>query len=166
MATSWLATGPGSTSCRRKSRRKSPMATPRRCSLRSRGSDREAGAAAAGGGGVRVDHPEGGADQVVDEIDFRSRQERHGSGINQHHRAFAGDHEVILGLGMVDVEFVLEAGAAAALDADAQHGAVAFALEDFADAAGSPLADGDGSSHSPFLQASYPIHLVYRVAHS
>jgi hypothetical protein len=30
-----------------------------------------------------------------------------------------------------------------------QHGAVAFAFEDFADAAGSPLADGDGSSHRP-----------------
>ena len=46
-----------------------------------------------------------------------------------------------------EVEFVLEAGAAAALDGDAQHGAVAFGLEDFADAAGGPLADGDGSGH-------------------
>ena len=47
------------------------------------------------------------------------------------------------GLGALDVEFVLEAGAAAALDADAQHGAIALGPEDFADAAGGPLGDGD-----------------------
>ena len=34
-------------------------------------------------------------------------------------------------------------GTAAALDADPQHGAFALGLEDFADAAGGPLADGD-----------------------
>ncbi len=43
----------------------------------------------------------------------------------------------------LDVEFVLKAGAAAALDADAQHGAIALGLEDFPDAAGRPLADDD-----------------------
>ena len=59
----------------------------------------------------------------------------------------ARDHQVIFGLVMVDVEFVLEAGAAAALDGDAQHGAVALGLEDLPDAAGGPLADGDGSGH-------------------
>ena len=52
--------------------------------------------------------------------------------------------EIVLGLGAIDVEFVLETGAAAALDADTQHGAIPLALEDFANAAGSPLADGDG----------------------
>src|SRR5215211_4712269 len=142
-------------------------------------SDQKAGAAATRSGGVRVDHSERGADQVIDEIEFRACQKRHRSGIDQHHRALARDHEVVLGPGPFDVEFVLEAGAAAALDADAQHRAVAFALEDFPDAAGGPLADGDGSSHDMVLHyfdlstifaenryplfrivlhASYPIH--------
>src|SRR5262245_26369378 len=158
-ATSWLAIARGSINCRRKSRRRSPMAMPRRCSRRNRGLDRKTGAAPAGSGGVRIDDAEGSADQVVDEINLRSRQERHRGGIDQHHRALTRDHEVILGLGVVDVELVLEAGAAAALDADAQHSAFAFALEDFADAAGSPLADGDGSSHSPYLQTQVSLFL-------
>src|ERR1700674_4587397 len=109
--------------------------------------DREAGAAAAGGGRVRIDHPERGTDQVVDEINLGAREERHRGGIDQHHGAVAGDDEIILGTRALDVEFVLKAGAAAALDADPQHGAVALALEDFADAAGGPLADGDGCGH-------------------
>jgi hypothetical protein len=45
---------------------------------------------------------------------------------------------------MFDVEFVLEAGAPATLDADPQHGAVTLLLEDFANAARGALADGDG----------------------
>ncbi len=110
-------------------------------------SDRKAGAAAAGGGGVRIDHPERGADQIVDEIDLRAGQKRHRGRIDQHHGAVARDHEVVLGLGALDVEFVLKTRAAAALDADAQHGAVALGLEDFPDAAGGPLADGDGCGH-------------------
>src|SRR5215468_3317772 len=137
------------------------MAMPRRCSRLNRGSDRKTGAATAGGGGVRIDDAEGRADQVVDKIDLRSRQERHRGGINQHHGALAGNHKVILGLGVVDVELVLKARAAAALDADAQHRAFAFAFEDFADTAGSPLADGDGSSHSPCLQAQYQRHTQF-----
>jgi hypothetical protein len=36
---------------------------------------------------------------------------------------------------MLDAEFVLEAGAAAALDAHAQHGARGLAFEDFTDTA-------------------------------
>ena len=92
--------------------------TPPRISLRSSGlqdfSDRKAGPAAARRGGIRIDHAERGADQVVDEIDFGAGEERYRGRIDQHHRAFAGDHEVILGPGVVDIEFVLEAGAAAA----------------------------------------------------
>src|SRR5437870_2923094 len=124
-------------------------------------SDRKAGPAAARRRGIRVDHAERGADQVVDEIDLRAREERHRGWIDQHHRALARDHQIVLSLGVVDVELVLEAGAAAALDGDAQHGAVAFDFKDFADAAGGPLADGDGSGHGMLSGLPYPIHLVW-----
>src|SRR5439155_16397049 len=110
-------------------------------------SDRKARPAAARRGGIRIDHAERGADQIVDEIDLRTCEERHRGRIDQYHRALARDHQIVLGLVVVDVELVLEAGAAAALDGDAQHGAVAFDFKDFADAAGGPLADGDGSGH-------------------
>ena len=52
-------------------------------------------------------------------------------------------NEIILGARALDVELVLEARAAAALDADAQHGAVAFRLQDLPNAPGSPFGDGD-----------------------
>src|SRR2546421_11222685 len=101
-------------------------------------SDRKAGAAAAGRGGIGVDHAERGADQVVDEIDLGPRQKRHRGGIDQHHRIVALNHKVILGRRALDVELVLKAGAAAALDADAQHRALALGLEDLPDTAGRP----------------------------
>jgi hypothetical protein len=41
----------------------------------------------------------------------------------------------------------MEAGATAAFHRDAQHGAAAFALENLADAAGGPFADGHGCGH-------------------
>src|SRR5216684_4479279 len=94
-------------------------------------SDRKTGAAAAGRGGIGIDHPERRADQVVDEIDLGPRQKRHRSRIDQHHCAVARDHQVVFGLRALNVELVLKAGAAAALDADAQHGAVALGFEDF-----------------------------------
>jgi hypothetical protein len=50
---------------------------------------------------------------------------------------------------MLDVEFVLKAGTAAALDADPQHGAIAFGLEDFSDPPGGPFAHGDGGVCHP-----------------
>src|SRR5262249_32785401 len=114
---------------------------------RMRKSDREARAAAARGRGVGIVDAERGADQVVDEIDFRARQKRHRRWIDQHHRMIALDHQIVLGLRALDVELVLEAGAAAALDRDAQHGAIALVLEDLADPACGPFADGDGSAH-------------------
>jgi hypothetical protein len=49
---------------------------------------------------------------------------------------------------MLDVELVLKAGAAAAFDGDTQHRAIALGLEDLPDAAGGPVADGDGSGHA------------------
>src|SRR3569833_3525258 len=74
-------------------------------------SDGEAGAAAAGGGRVGIVDAEGGAHQVVDEIDLRASQERHRSRIAQHHGRVALDHQVVLGLGALNVELVKEAGA-------------------------------------------------------
>src|SRR5215207_4481956 len=129
-------------------------------------SDRKTRPATARRGRIRIDHTERRADQIVDEINLGACEERYRGRIDQHHRALARDHEVVLGLGVVDVELVLEAGAAAALDGDAQHGAVAFGLEDFPDAAGGPLADGDGSGHGMLSGPSYPIHLVWGVRHS
>src|SRR5260370_19085071 len=123
--------------------------------------NREVGAAAAGGGGVGIDDAERGADQIIDEIDLGSRQERHRGRVDQHYGAVAFDHKIVLGLGMFHVEFVLEAGTAATLDRNAQLGAFTLLTENLPDAAGGPLADGDGSSHdqSP-IEASYPDHLV------
>src|SRR3979411_1064921 len=103
-------------------------------------SDRKTGAAAAGSGGIGIDHAERRADQVVDEIDLGPGQKRHRGGIDQHHRAVARDYQVILSLRPLDVELILKAGAAAALDADSQHVAIALSLEDFPDAAGPPVA--------------------------
>jgi hypothetical protein len=48
---------------------------------------------------------------------------------------------------VLDVKFVLKAGATAAFDRDAQFCAFALGLEDFTNAAGGPLADGDGCGH-------------------
>src|ERR1700730_6904469 len=131
-------------------------------------SDRETGAAAAGCGGIGIDHAERGADQVVDEIDLGPRQKKHRGGIDQHHGAVTRDHQVILSFCAVDVEFVLKAGAAAALDAYAQHCPVTLALEDFPDAAGRPLADGNiGCCHDVApIADTYLKYLVSGAQHS
>jgi len=60
---------------------------------------------------------------------------------------------------MLDIELVLEAGAAATFDRDTQHGAVAFLPEDFPDPAGGSLADGDGSGHGK-LPGKVPVNGV------
>src|SRR6185369_8783917 len=56
----------------------------------------EARAAAAGGGGLRIVDPEGGADEVVDEVDLGAGHvvERHR--IDQNGGAAALDHDVIV----------------------------------------------------------------------
>ena len=92
-------------------------------------------------------HAERGSDQIVDEIDLRSCQERRRRGIDQNDGLVALDDQIVVGFGMVDIELVLKAGAAAAFHGDAQHRAVALLSEDLADSAGGPLADGDGTGH-------------------
>ncbi|GEC15292.1 hypothetical protein NWI01_11840 [Nitrobacter winogradskyi] len=104
---------------------------------------RKAGAAAAGGGGVRIDDPERCSDQIVNEIDFGAAQERDGGWIDEHHRGIARDYQIIVGLGAFDVEFVLKARAASAFDADTQHRAIALGFQDFSDPPRRALADGD-----------------------
>ena len=54
-------------------------------------SDREANAAAAAGGGVRVPDHELGAGQFIDEVDFRALQQRHRHDIDQGRSAIALD---------------------------------------------------------------------------
>ena len=107
------------------------------------GLQREAGAAAAGGGGLRVLHLERGADQVVDEVDLGTGHVVDRDRIDQHDGAVAGDDEVVVRARALHVEFVLKARAAAAFDADAQHGAGRLAFEDLADPPGRALADCD-----------------------
>ena len=81
---------------------------------RQRSLQRKARAAAAGGLGLRIVDLERGADQVVDEVDLGAGQVLQRHRIDQHGDAVAGDDDVVVGLVAVDVELVLEAGAAAA----------------------------------------------------
>src|SRR6185312_9702144 len=76
-------------------------------------SEREAGAAAAGGFGLRVLDLESGADQVVDEVDFRAGQILHRDRVDQHDGASALDGEIVGRARALHIELVLEAGAAA-----------------------------------------------------
>src|SRR5208282_6456765 len=93
---------------------------------------REAGAAAAGGSRLWIVDLERRSDQVIDEVDLSAGHVVERDGIDQHGGAGPLDHDVIVRLGALGVEFVLEPGAAAARDADAQHGAGRLLAKDFA----------------------------------
>ena len=67
--------------------------------------------------------------------------------IDQHDGAVAGDDEVVVRLGALDVELVLETGAAAAFDAHAQHRARRLALQNLADPPRRPFGDRDIDDH-------------------
>src|SRR3984957_18763127 len=88
----------------------------------------EAYAAAAGGDRIRVLDSERLAHQIVDEIEFGAFQHFKRNRIDQQGRAIAGHRHVVLGAAPFDVECILEARAAAALDRDAQSRA-GLALE-------------------------------------
>src|SRR5713226_5521141 len=109
--------------------------------------DREARAAAAGRGGIGIGDLERGADQVIDEIDLRAFHVAQRDRVDQHGGAVARDHEIVWRLALLHVEPVLEPGAAAALDADAEHGAGGLGGENLADASRCPLTYGDGRRH-------------------
>ena len=107
--------------------------------------NREAGAAAARGGHVRIVQLELGADQIVDEIELGAVQEAERDRIDDHPRAVPLDQEIVGGALRHQVEAVLETGAAAALDAHAQQRKRRLALEDLGDAVRGAVAYGDGS---------------------
>ena len=83
-------------------------------------------------------HLEGRADQVVDEVDLGAGHVVERDRIDQHRGAAALDHDVIVRPVALGVELVLETGAAAARDADAQHRAHWLLAEDLADLAAPP----------------------------
>src|SRR5262245_20337561 len=112
-----------------------------------RRSDRKAGAAAARCGGIGIVDAKRGADQIVDKVEFRSREERLGCRVDQNHRIVALDDEVVIGPRVVDIELVLKARATAALDRNPQHRTGAFAFEDLPNPACSAVADGYVSRH-------------------
>src|SRR5262249_41184133 len=106
--------------------------------------DREAGAAAAGGGDVRIVELELRADQVVDEIEFGALHEAERDRIDHDARAVALDQEIVGRPLAHEVEAVLKPGAAAALDAYAKQRRRRLAPKQLGDAACRALADGDG----------------------
>src|SRR5690242_4791921 len=111
-------------------------------------SEREAGAAAAGGFGLRVLDLESSADQVVDKVDLRAGEILHRDRIDQHDGAGALDGKIVGRARALHVELVLKAGAAATFHRHAQHGAGRLGLEDFADPPRRPFADRDVLAHS------------------
>ena len=84
-------------------------------------SDCEADAAAAGGDRVGVLDLESLTHQVIDEIEFGAAQHLQRDRVDDNAHAVAADNEVVIGPLGVDVEGVLEARAAAALDRNAQR---------------------------------------------
>src|SRR5258707_507523 len=83
----------------------------------------------------------------------------HGGRVDLPHRIRAIDHLVIPGALALHVELVLKAGAAAALDADAQHRALALGPENLPDTAGRPLAD----DHARCCHDLAPIADIYQM---
>src|SRR5690242_2584729 len=94
---------------------------------------REAGAAAAGRGGLGIVDLERRADQIIDEIDFGSGHVVERDRIDQHGRSALLDDRIVVGALAFGIESILEPGAAAAFDADAQHRAGGFLTQDLAD---------------------------------
>src|SRR5688572_23407638 len=92
--------------------------------------DREAGAAAARGGDVRVVQLELGADQIVDEIELGPLQESERDRIDHHARAVALDKKIAGCALRHQVETVLETRTAAPLDAHAKQRRRRLAFED------------------------------------
>src|SRR6185312_969588 len=106
--------------------------------------DREAGAAAAGGDGVRVPDLEALADQVVDIIDLGAAHEFEAERVDEDGGAVLGEDQVVVGRGFVhDLVFVLEAGAAAARHDDAEHRAGRLFGQHTADLFGGAIGEND-----------------------
>src|SRR5229473_2127472 len=98
----------------------------------SPGSHRKTGPAPAGRRRYRIFNPERGPNEVVDKIDLSAGHVLHGNRVDQHGGAVVRKHEVVVRLGGDAIELVLESGASAARDADAQHRAWRLGLEKLA----------------------------------
>jgi hypothetical protein len=85
---------------------------------------------------------------TLNEAPIRSSTKSISEPAMKHDGAGPVDDEVVGGLRALHVELVLEAGAAAALDRDAQHRAGGLSFEDLADAPGGALADCDAFGHA------------------
>src|SRR4051812_19594463 len=81
----------------------------------------EAGAAAAGGDGVRVLDLEGLAHQVVDEVDHRAAHIDQRQIVDQDRGAILLDGDIVVVARVDQIELVGKAGAAAAFDGNAQR---------------------------------------------
>jgi len=105
----------------------------------------EGGAAAAGGDDVRVVDLKAGALEAFDVVDLGAEDELHADLVDDDRDAVDLEYVVVL-LGAVEGEGVLEAGAAAAADGNPQGLAlgVVLAAEELADLRRSPVAEGDG----------------------
>ena len=106
---------------------------------------RKARPTAAGCGGVRVVDAEGGADDLVGEVDFSALEEVERHRIDKDDHAVFLDRQVVVFARLRDREIVLEAGAAAAVDCDPQHGARRLLRQNRSDAPCGAVGDGDGS---------------------
>ena len=95
-----------------------PVPAEQRRHVVRRSSNGKAGAAAAGGRGVRIVDLKMGTDQLVGKIDFGPSEEIERDGIDQQLDTIALDYQVVRALEFIQGEGVLEAGAAAAGDRD------------------------------------------------
>src|SRR4051794_6764778 len=116
-------------------------------------SERETRPAAAGRCRLWIVDLERGADQVVDEVDLRPREISNRDRVDQYGRAVAVDDEVVVRPRAIHVELVLEARAAAAFHAHAQHGSRRLTAENLADAPRRPFGDCN-TVHCQALPAS------------
>lgn len=103
--------------------------------------NRKAGAASAGRFRVGILDLEVRAHQVFDEIDLGPAQEFQRNGVDEDARAVAFDQKVVAAPGIVEAEIILVARAAAAVDGNAKHNALAFGRAQFRNAPGGTRAD-------------------------
>lgn len=92
---------------------------------------------------MRVFDLEGLADEVVNEVDHRAFHVLQGNLIHEDRCAVALDHDIVVLPGTIHLEGVLEAGAAAAIDADSQHRAGGFGRHDLMNSAGGAFGEGN-----------------------